>query len=301
MLPPSVRNSMAKTTCVLESDTTISDCANVQWHPAQPVPCTFYSRTGQQHTGICDPNGKCYEPAQTFAAAIQDINTIQEEFLASDDVDLFHEFDDVYDVMAVLAYSKAALLWTSIQMQLVYLGMPTNPQGKLPQEVLTYMTGEFAAWLQNRYDYHTNATNFVNVTLQTSTGVWQSSMQARWSCGSDGVLATVDMSQLQVCLIEYYYTTMLSTKILPLNFASQVTTLDSQYCCETDYPGIPSRCDENQILHMDRIDPVVLNQWCGVPALSNCSLLVSPPSGGNNGRCEKSPACQPFNTTVRVF
>lgn len=57
MLPPNVRNSMAKVTCMSKSDAPVPACAHVQWHPAEAVTCTFQTATGVQHTGICDPNG----------------------------------------------------------------------------------------------------------------------------------------------------------------------------------------------------------------------------------------------------
>lgn len=200
MLPPSARNPLSKVVCMVESDNTVDACAHVgAWHPANPVPCTFTTDSGVTHSGICDPNQKCYAPTQTLTDVMHSLNQIQTGFWQTD-LDLFHAFDGLFNTMAVLAYAKGALIWTAVQMQLIYLGLGSGqqPMAPVPTEVLRIQAGAFATWLRDRYSYHTNASNFVAVTQQASSQGWVPTMQARWSCRSDDVLASIDMTQLQV-------------------------------------------------------------------------------------------------------
>lgn len=141
----------------------------------RPVPCDFTDASGTHLNGLCDPNGYCYNMGVSFGGAINKIKQVRlrpthhrhhfiyrcrqpqamDKFYSDPSIEYFNAFNNLHDARAVAAYAKAATLYVTLHQQLVMLGNNEDNNSTMKA-----FAGRAAAWLQNRYNYHTSAFTF---------------------------------------------------------------------------------------------------------------------------------------------
>lgn len=181
------------------------DCANVQsWDPNSPTACTA---NGQP--GVCSAwregntvRRQCFTPLVTFDSVRTTLQNAAALF-DNDPINGFVNFDrTVYtpfpqlEARLIAMYTQAAIVWTSIQQQLVLLGGGNNPA-----TALTTRLPQFATFLRDQVASVTNTSVYEDFVNSMSSTFWEPNMRARWSCASpsrSGIFAALDLSDLYV-------------------------------------------------------------------------------------------------------
>lgn len=105
--------------------------------------------------------------------------------MSMDSIKNFHAFDDMFNPLAVVAYSKGATAYMAVLQELYFLGSADATDGALRSFVNTT-----ANWLQARVDFHTS--DQVNVqTVVDATNFEQDPPTWRFSCKPEDVAPDV--------------------------------------------------------------------------------------------------------------